>query len=129
MFPVHWYIVLFSTEGEGNTQSTGSFALRLNMALCGVTPVLLLTVVLYANTDALIHRSQLFCTPAPLVLSIAIIVLWKRSTGLEDGLYGGVVVCCKLNSENKTQDVEMFVHVWPGCVLPYSGSDMCGSIC
>ena len=61
------------------------------MILCGVTPVLLLTVVLYANTDALSHRSQLSCTLGPLVRSMAVIVLWKHSMGLEEGLYGGVV--------------------------------------
>ena len=31
------------------------------------------------------------CTPVLTVLSIAMRVLWKRSTGLEEGLYGGVV--------------------------------------
>ena len=60
------------------------------------------SVVLYVNTDTLIHRSQLSCTPAPLVLRIAIIVLQKHSTGLEDKLYGGVLVFCILNSENNS---------------------------
>ena len=50
--------------------------------------------------EAFIHRSQLSCTPIRLVLSIVVRVLWKRSTGFNDGLYVGVVVCCILNSVN-----------------------------
>ena len=43
-------------------------------------------VVLYANTKAFNHRSQLSCTPGPLGLSMAVRVLWKRSTGFMDFL-------------------------------------------
>ena len=38
----------------------------------------------------------------PVVRSIAVNVLGKRSTGLEDGLYGEVVVCWILISENNS---------------------------
>ena len=38
------------------------------------------------NTDTLIHKSQLSWISSPLVLSMAMMVLWKRSTGFEEGL-------------------------------------------
>ena len=103
------------------TQSTGSIASCPTMLKCSVTPVIQLTVVLYTNTDALIHRSQLFCTPGPLVRSIEIIVLWKRSTGLEDGFYRGVVVCCILNSENNSLH-KLFTNSLPLSKCNWSGN-------
>ena len=89
MSQVHLYIVLISTDGVGKTQSTSNVASHPNIVKLGVNPALLLTIVLYAKTEAFDQKSQLSCTPSPLVMR----VLWKCSTGIEDRLYGGVVMC------------------------------------
>ena len=91
--------------------------------------------MLYANTDALIHRSQLSCIPSPLIHNIVMRVLWKHATGFGEESFGGVV-CSMLYLEFGEQfspqvvnkfltfirvlliwepiDVEMLIHQYLG---------------